>query len=67
MSISELKGIIYINRELLQSMAEDNLVVWNEDALTITDKGLPFIRIVASTLDPMLAQASGNLPYSMAL
>ena len=67
MSISELKGIIYINRELLQSMAEDNLVVWNEDGLTITDKGLPFIRIVASALDPMLAQASGNLPYSMAL
>lgn len=67
MSISELKDIIYINRELLQSMAEDNLVVWNEDALTITDKGLPFIRIVASALDPMLAQASGKLPYSMAL
>lgn len=48
-------------------MAEDNLVVWNEDALIITDKGLPFIRIVASALDPMLVQTSGNLPYSMAL
>lgn len=65
--IANLEKQIYLNKELLNALSDDRLIVWDREGIIVTDQGRPFIRVIASALDPLMADTNKKMPYSMAL
>lgn len=67
LSREELLANIYFDKNLLDNLHQDKLIVWSSEGIEVLDQGRMFIRVIASALDPLLKKSNENLPYSMAL
>ena len=53
-SVDEIKQAIHYNETELQTLQADGLIAFDADSVEITPDGLPFVRNVAATFDPMM-------------
>ena len=53
-SVDEIKQAIHYNEAELQTLQADGLIAFDADSVEITPDGLPFVRNVAATFDPMM-------------
>lgn len=56
--IEEIKRATAYNTEKLQQLANDGLVVFDENELTVTPQGAPFVRNVAASLDKLMEHST---------
>lgn len=57
LSVEELKRATAYDLSYLKEMAQDGLLSWTDDELLLKAEGLPFVRNVAASLDPLLKQS----------
>lgn len=67
LSAEELNANLYRDEALLAELEADGLITRTSEGLHLNPVGQPFVRIVASAFDPLMADNSRPRPYSMAL
>ena len=53
-SPAELKQATALTVHKMEEMAKDGIIEYDENALWVTEAGLPFVRNVAAALDPLM-------------
>jgi oxygen-independent coproporphyrinogen III oxidase len=64
-SVSNLKQLLSINEEQLLEFKKDGILEIKGESMTITENGLPFIRNVVATFDPLLKNSNKTFSKSV--
>ncbi len=64
-TVDVVKNTVEYNSDTLQAFADDELIIFNDDEITITELGTLFIRNIVASFDPELKQSSKQYSKSL--
>lgn len=64
-SVKDLKAATTYNEQKMKEFAEDGIIKYNNDYLTMTSEGSPFARNVAAALDPLMLHTTKSFSKSI--
>jgi oxygen-independent coproporphyrinogen-3 oxidase len=54
MSVEQIQAMTAYSEERMQRFAEDGLILFDREGIVMREKGSPYVRTVAASLDPLL-------------
>lgn len=64
-SAEQIKGLVIYNKEKLQQFKEDEVIDFNHESICMLEDGLPFIRNVVASFDPLLQNTNKTFSKSV--